>query len=52
MRTYTLPDGRVIKVGAERFQAPEALFQPELVDVEVGLALPDVRLVTWLPKTH
>lgn len=36
MRTYTLPDGRVIKVGAERFMAPEALFQPELVDVEGG----------------
>ncbi|TPX72284.1 hypothetical protein SpCBS45565_g00700 [Spizellomyces sp. 'palustris'] len=31
---YTLPDGRVIKVGAERFQAPEALFSPHLVDVE------------------
>ena len=46
---YTLPDGReitvsycndykiltiVIKIGAERFQAPEALFQPHLVDVE------------------
>ncbi|KAK7280902.1 hypothetical protein RIF29_08465 [Crotalaria pallida] len=25
---YTLPDGRVIKVGTERFQAPEALFTP------------------------
>ena len=23
-----LPDGRVIKVGGERFQAPEALFNP------------------------
>ena len=31
---YTLPDGRVIKVGSERFEAPEALFQPHLVDVE------------------
>ncbi|KAF7819391.1 actin-related protein 2 [Senna tora] len=30
----TLPDGRVIKVGTERFQAPEALFTPELIDVE------------------
>ncbi|CAE6068750.1 unnamed protein product [Arabidopsis arenosa] len=30
----TLPDGRVIKVGTERFQAPEALFSPELIDVE------------------
>ncbi|KAJ3354220.1 Actin- protein 2 [Allomyces javanicus] len=36
---YTLPDGRVIKVGSERFEAPEALFQPHLVDVESpGLA--------------
>jgi actin-related protein 2 len=34
-----LPDGRVISVGAERFQAPEALFTPELIDVEgEGLA--------------
>jgi len=33
---YTLPDGRVIKVGRERFQAAEALFQPGLVDVEGG----------------
>ena len=31
---YTLPDGRVIKVGTERFEAPECLFRPELVDVE------------------
>ena len=34
MQSYTLPDGRVIKVGAERFEAPEALFDPRLVDVE------------------
>ena len=32
--SYTLPDGRVIKVGGERFEAPEALFQPHLIDVE------------------
>jgi actin-related protein 2 len=31
---YTLPDGRVIKLGSERFEAPECLFQPHLVDVE------------------
>jgi len=36
MRSYTLPDGRTIKVDAERFMAPEALFNPELVDVEGG----------------
>lgn len=29
-----LPDGRVIKVEAERFKAPEILFQPHLIDVE------------------
>ena len=31
---YTLPDGRVIKVGQERFEAPEALFNPALIDCE------------------
>ena len=36
VRSYTLPDGRVITLGAERFAAPEALFNPELVDVEGG----------------
>jgi len=34
MQSYTLPDGRVIKVGAERFEAAEPLFQPRLVDVD------------------
>jgi actin-related protein 2 len=34
METYELPDGRVIKLGPERFQAPECLFQPHLVDCE------------------
>ena len=34
-----LPDGRLIKVGGERFEAPEALFQPHLINVEgVGVA--------------
>jgi len=33
---FTLPDGRVIKVGRERFEAPECLFNPSLVDVESG----------------
>jgi len=31
---YTLPDGRVISIGPERFQAPEVLFEPHLIDVE------------------
>jgi actin-related protein 2 len=34
MEPYTLPDGRVIKVGQERFEAPEALFNPSLIDCE------------------
>uniref|UniRef100_A0A914WNG1 Actin-related protein 2 n=1 Tax=Plectus sambesii TaxID=2011161 RepID=A0A914WNG1_9BILA len=31
---YTLPDGRVVRVGGERFEAPEVLFQPHLINVE------------------
>lgn len=31
---YTLPDGRKIKVGKERFECAECLFQPHLIDVE------------------
>eukprot|EP00708_Paratrimastix_pyriformis_P003469 GAFH01002247.1.p1 GENE.GAFH01002247.1~~GAFH01002247.1.p1 ORF type:complete len:258 (+),score=73.60 GAFH01002247.1:389-1162(+) len=31
-RTYEMPDGQVITLGYERFQAPEALFQPLLLD--------------------
>lgn len=34
-----LPDGRMVKVGGERFEAPEVLFQPHLIDVEgVGIS--------------
>ena len=32
---YELPDGRVIKVGHERYLAPECLFQPHLVGKEL-----------------
>lgn len=36
---YTLPDGRVIKVSGERFEAPEVLFQPFQIGHEtVGLS--------------
>ncbi|XP_015598174.1 actin-related protein 2 isoform X2 [Cephus cinctus] len=39
VESYTLPDGRVIKVGGERFAAPEALFQPHLINIEAqGIA--------------
>nr|CAH8842152.1 unnamed protein product [Trichobilharzia regenti] len=34
VKKYTLPDGRVIKIGGELFGAPEALFQPHLIDRE------------------
>ncbi|KAF9977764.1 Arp2/3 complex subunit, actin nucleation center [Actinomortierella ambigua] len=36
VESYTLPDGRVIKVGSERFEAPECMFQPHLIDKEQG----------------
>ncbi|KAH9252960.1 hypothetical protein BASA81_009116 [Batrachochytrium salamandrivorans] len=32
MEKYQLPDGTVVKLGRERFEAPEALFNPSLVD--------------------
>lgn len=41
MEHYELPDGRVIKIGRERFEAPEALFNPSLIDVE-GAGLSDM----------
>ncbi|KAG0764747.1 hypothetical protein G6F57_007877 [Rhizopus arrhizus] len=31
---FMLPDGNIIKLGAERFRAPEILFQPELIGEE------------------
>jgi actin-related protein 2 len=34
MSTYELPDGRVIKIGHERYEAPEVLFQPGLIDCD------------------
>jgi len=34
IQKYTLPDGRVITIGAERFEAPEALFQPSMIGQE------------------
>jgi len=33
-KNYELPDGQVITVGAERFRAPEALFQPTFLGME------------------
>jgi actin-related protein 2 len=34
MQKFELPDGRVIKIGSERFEAPEVLFNPSLIDNE------------------
>ena len=34
VESYTLPDGSTVKVGQERFEATEALFDPNLIDVE------------------
>jgi actin-related protein 2 len=35
-QNYTLPDGRVIKIGEERYAAPEALFDTARLDIEGG----------------
>uniref|UniRef100_A0A2K6PGY5 Actin-related protein 2 n=1 Tax=Rhinopithecus roxellana TaxID=61622 RepID=A0A2K6PGY5_RHIRO len=34
VESYTLPDGHIFEVGGERFEAPEILFQPHLINVE------------------
>mmetsp|Transcript_10537 Transcript_10537/g.15208 ORF Transcript_10537/g.15208 Transcript_10537/m.15208 type:complete len:387 (-) Transcript_10537:240-1400(-) len=36
IETYELPDGRVIKMDRERFEAPEVLFNPGLLDSDSG----------------
>jgi len=39
IQNYELPDGRIIKLGSERFEAPEVLFNPGLLDLdEAGAA--------------
>jgi len=35
-KSYELPDGQVITIGNERFRAPEALFQPSFLGMEVA----------------
>merc|ERR1711920_1098817 len=42
-QTYEMPDGQVITIGAERFRAPEALFQPSLI----GIEQPGVHKLTY-----
>lgn len=33
VKKFTLPDGKIIKIGRERFQASEAMFNPNMADV-------------------
>ncbi|KAG5630637.1 hypothetical protein H5410_002354 [Solanum commersonii] len=33
-KSYKLPDGKVVNIGAETFRCPEVLFQPSLVEME------------------
>ena len=35
-KTYELPDGQVITIGNERFRAPESLYQPSFLGMEIG----------------
>ncbi|KAJ6727808.1 ACTIN-7 [Salix koriyanagi] len=42
-KTYELPDGQVITIGAERFRCPEVLFQPSLV----GMEAPGIHETTY-----
>ncbi|KAG8368737.1 hypothetical protein BUALT_Bualt15G0077100 [Buddleja alternifolia] len=42
-KSFELPDGQVITVGAERFRCPEVLFQPSLV----GMEAPGIHETTY-----
>lgn len=33
-KSYELPDGQIVTIGAERFRCPEVLFQPSLIGME------------------
>ncbi|MCO5600535.1 hypothetical protein L7F22_054648 [Adiantum nelumboides] len=35
-KSYELPDGQVITIGAERFRCPEVMFQPSLIGMEAA----------------
>ncbi|KAL0391827.1 UNVERIFIED_CONTAM: actin [Sesamum radiatum] len=35
-KSYKLPDGQVLTIGAERFRCPEVLFQPSLIGMEAA----------------
>lgn len=42
---YSLPDGQIMKVGSERFQCTEVLFNPEIIESE-QLAVHECLLAT------
>jgi actin-related protein 2 len=47
MDTFTLPDGKVIKIGRERFEAPECLFNPSLGELLVTASIVYARAGGW-----
>lgn len=42
-KSYELPDGQVISIGAERFRCPEVLFRPSLI----GMEAPGIHKTTY-----
>jgi actin, other eukaryote len=42
-KSYELPDGQVITIGAERFRCPEVLFQPSFI----GMETPGIHETTY-----
>ena len=48
--TYTLPDGRTIKLAGERFEAPEVLFRPSLLGIDgLGVAEQVFKVINSAP---
>ncbi len=50
VESYILPDGRTIKLSSERFEAPEVLFRPSLLGLEVsGVAEQVFKVINSAP---
>ncbi|CAF0950941.1 unnamed protein product [Adineta steineri] len=50
VESFTLPDGRIIKLSGERFEAPEVLFRPSLLGLEVsGVAEQVFKVINSAP---
>ncbi|XP_047306667.1 actin-66-like [Impatiens glandulifera] len=41
-KSYELPDGQVITIGAERFRCPEVLFQPSMIRMEAAAGIHEI----------